>query len=118
MTHEATDNALADALWWFRGYSASQPVDAYDRTHDLAGALLTARNWLKRLALGRTRLLGLDDRNCAVVLTEHEFEVLDDATRENATNEEREAGREVIRGVFAAFRAERKEAREPDGGVF
>lgn len=82
MTHEQADSALADAIWWFRGYKASRPTDEYDQSFDLGTALLSARTWLKRLARGKTRLLGLNEREQGVALTYYEFEVIFDALRD------------------------------------
>ncbi len=118
MTHEQADNTLADAIWWFRGHSAAQPVDAYDRTYDLAGALLTARNWLKRLSLGRTRMVGLSERHLGMVLAEYEAEVIYDGLRAGADAEERENARKALKKAFDEFNSERREAVNGGGLPF
>lgn len=114
MTHEQADNALADAIWWFRGYKASRPTDDYDQSFDLGGALHSARTWLKRLARGKTRLFGLTEREEAVALTYGEFEVLYDALRERATAQDRDLGQELVKRVLDEISVERKADRDDE----
>jgi hypothetical protein len=116
MSHEQTDNTLADALWWFRGYSAARQTDEHDQTFGLGEKLLRARNWLKELASGEKRLIGLHDRELGVVLTEGEFEMVYDALRfgDRTPKEEIEQIVGKLHRVSEKFNSERAYLRDPD----
>ena len=118
MSHEQADSALADMIWWFRGFRAatvnSDPLAPTDQTFDLAGAALTTRTWLKRLARGKARLLGINDSERAIVLTEAEFDTIFDGLREGAIDCVLPA-RELVMRVLREFQAEANELRR--GGV-
>ncbi|CDO37631.1 hypothetical protein [Novosphingobium sp. KN65.2] len=109
MTHETTDSALADAIWWFHGFkAAAQASDAMcDPTRDLGTKLRNARDWLSGLARGESRFLGLNEREHAIVLTEHEFEVIMDGLR--GTAEEMAEAREKSMAIYRRFQAEQRE---------
>ena len=113
MTHKAADNALAEAIWWLKGFRAAHPDS--DPTCGMEDGLRAARDWLSGLAHGRTRLLGLSDHAQGLALTEHEFEVMYDGLRATADDAEREQAIKVIKNVLDAMGAERIEARrEPE----
>lgn len=118
MTHQQTDNTLADAIWWLKGFRAARPDTDTDPSCDLGSDLLSARIWLRRLALGKSRMLGLSDHTRAVVLTEHEFEVIYDALRIEADAAEQQDGRDQIAKVYQEFTAERKDAGKEEGLPF
>ncbi|MBB4859674.1 hypothetical protein HNO88_003003 [Novosphingobium chloroacetimidivorans] len=104
MRHEDADNALADALWWFRGFRAAQPTEASDATFDMQSKLLDARNWLKRLAEGKRRVLGLGEPEQGIVITYAEFERLYDGLRHGI--EDREVGVATAKQILEEYRAE------------
>lgn len=109
VTHEQADNALADALWWFRGHSAARPMDERDQTYDLGEKLLNVRNWLKDLATGDRRMIGLHERHLGIVLTEGEFETVFDALRypTDTPTPEREQIVAKMRRAYDRFATER-----------
>ena len=85
--HEQADRALADALWWLKGFAAAAPNEhASNTAAGMAESLRDIRQWLGNLSLGDRRLLGTNERCFAVVLTEHEFEVLVDGLRSDANS--------------------------------
>lgn len=103
--HTSADALLADAIWWFKGFRAAQPADASDPTDDLGNSLRRVREWLNRLPLGLSRLLGTSDRAYACVITEHELEVIIDGLRGNS-NEDRDAALNKVREIHKQFAAE------------
>lgn len=83
--HEQADNALADALWWLKGFAAAAPNEhASNTAAGMAESLRDIRQWLGSLSLGDKRLLGTNERCFAVAMTEHEYEVLVDCLRPEA----------------------------------
>lgn len=116
MTHEQADSALADAIWWFKGFRAAHADN--DPTCGMADDLRNARNWLSRLARGKTRLLGLTERAQGVVLTEYEFEVVFDALRDGSCEQDRNLARPLIQNILDEIRAERDAARAEEKALF
>lgn len=110
ITHEHADNVLADAIWWLRGFQSARaepnPFGVEDPTHNMSEKLLAARNWIKSLACGASRVIGLNDRERGVALKEAEFEHLFDGLREGATEADRAMGRETAQKVFHQFHEE------------
>lgn len=114
MNHETTDSTLADAIWWFHGFAAASPrttgpfEEPCDVTHDLAAQLRNARDWIKNLAVGHRRSIGLDDANLACAVREGELEILRDGLRLGADEREREEAFELTTRIFDQFHDERK----------
>lgn len=119
-SHEQSDALLADATWWLKGFRAgAQQIEAWgnsDPTDGIGCGLLAVRDWLSRLARGKRRVLGMDDRNLAVVLTEAEFERLYDGLRGHAGDADRALARETAETIWREFVAERREPKE-DGQI-
>lgn len=116
MNHTDADNALADALWWLRGFEAATTSDHDDTVRRLWTGLRAIRVWLNEAATGDHRLLGTTDRHRAVVITEAEFERMHDGLR-GLTNEDRELGLSTSHAILAAFQREAVEianASNPD----
>lgn len=105
INHSTADNLIADAIWWLKGFRAAQPADASDPTDNLGASLLRVREWLNRLPLGVSRLLGANERTFACVITEHELEVIIDGLRSN-TNEDRDLALTKVREIHKQFIAE------------
>lgn len=115
--HEAAAGALADAIWWLKGFAAAQPAEDRTTVQELERALCEARIWLARLARGQTRLLGTYDNAFAVVLTEAELETVWDGLRSGADAIERREAQDRLRPVLDQFTKERREASTRDRGV-
>ena len=119
----AADEALADVVWWLKGFQAAQPADpmgAGDTTPgELHRAVSSVRDWLRRLSSGRRRTLvfygstvaGVQDAR--VVVTEGEIERLHDALREGAPTDERAMARALTTSLLDALSSETKRA-DPD----
>jgi hypothetical protein len=60
------------------------------------------------MAKGKRRLLGMDERNLAVVMAEAEFERIVDGLHEHSTEADRSLARETLGRVLREFRAEQK----------
>lgn len=108
---ESAAGALADAIWWFKGFAAAQPEFERATPAHLAENLRLARLWLEGLTCGGYRLLGVHDSAFAIALTEAEFEQLWDALRTDGSKqgaEEREAVRARLKPVLDQFNAERR----------
>ena len=112
MNHTDADNALADVLWWLRGFEAATTSDHDDTVHDLWTGLRNIRNWLSEMARGGHRLLGLSENARAIVITEAEFEAILDGLQRN-TEEDREAGRQTARAIFDQYAREARELANP-----
>jgi hypothetical protein len=116
-SHETTDSALADALWWFRGFAATRQTGEHDQTFGLAEKLKRARSWLNSLASGEKRLVGLHERELGIVLTEGEFEMVYDALRfgDRTPKEEVEQIVGKLRYAYERFSTERSAMKyDPD----
>jgi hypothetical protein len=113
-THENHDAALADALWWFRGFNAAHAAlqvsgSPFTGAEGLDHHLREVRDWLKALSAGKRRVLGMTDRERAIVLTEAEFERVLDGYRA-ITAADVNIGKSTIESIFAEVRAEVKRA--------
>ena len=105
---DQAQDALADALWWLKGFAAGQEDGTEAR--DLSDKLRLVREYLDNIAEGWVRRIG-DER--AVVVTYAEFERLIDAfPRSLQLDEEQEAGRATVRAVLAKYQLEAREARD------
>lgn len=107
--HEQADSALADALWWLKGFAAAAPNEhASNTAAGMAESLRDIRQWLGSLSLGDKRLLGTNERCFAVVLTEHEYEVLIAALRSERSSEERADAAHYAAKITNQLNEERK----------
>jgi hypothetical protein len=113
------DNSLADVIWWLKGFAAAQPAEERNLRGEVAAMqenLRRVREWLDRLPVGLTRVLGRDQHTFACVLTEHELEVIIDGLRSN-TNEDRDQALEKVRAIHKQFSNECREMtarRDPE----
>lgn len=111
---EQAHAALADAIWWLKGFAAARPSDvdegAGEHRH-MEARLQDVRNWLHSLTTGSFRRLG-DER--AIVLTYGEFERLVDASRPGSTRADIELAGETVRTVLDAYRDEAMRSRNLD----
>lgn len=107
--HEQADSALADALWWLKGFAAAAPNEhASDTAAGMADSLREIRQWLGSLSLGDKRLLGTNERCFAVVLTEHEYEVLVDGLRSDRSSEDHAQAANYAAKITNQLNEERK----------
>lgn len=104
MSHDAADSALADAIWWFKGYVAGSSTDVTDGVID---RLRRARQWIDKLASGDARLIGTDEREQAFAITEREFEQIMDALHPRSTKADREIAESMLRRVHSKVTSER-----------
>lgn len=111
--HENADSRIADAIWWMHGFAAAKPKKA-GKLAELAEGLSEIRNWLLRFTQGRSRLLGTDERQLAVVMTEAEFERLFDGLRVKACREDIDDARATVTAILNEFRHERKSVFDPE----
>lgn len=114
--HETASAALADAIWWFKGYRAgAQQIEAWsmsDPTEGMGDALRGVREWLGQMAQGKRRVLGTDKRSLAMVMTEAEFERLFDGLHTHSGEADRALARETAERILNEFRAEWR--KQPD----
>ncbi|AJA07417.1 hypothetical protein SKP52_02410 [Sphingopyxis fribergensis] len=110
---EAAREALADALWWFKGFAAARPasIDEGAGEHlDLERKIGEVRNFLTSVNQASIRRMG---EETAVVLTFAEFERLVDAVRIPRLAETQIAI-QTIEQVLAEYREEEHAARRGD----
>lgn len=103
------DSVLADATWWFAGFAASRGSEAPAEIADLEAGLRSARLQINRLARGKSRLIGHDENDIAIAITEREFDLISDAFMERATPDEIRAAFDLIVGVRKEYVAELRE---------
>lgn len=101
------DNALADALWWLKGYAAAASGEAQDDAQAMAEKLSDARRWLNDLTDGSKRMLGINERQLAIALTENEYEVIVDGLHDKENSGERLQALEITKPITAQLREER-----------
>lgn len=106
INHTTVHNWLADAIWWFKGFKARQPADAEDATEGLGESLRKARIWLRDLGKEDHRLLGLNEREVRIVITEGEFEQIRDLFMPGAGYEETKIARRVVESIADQIRRE------------
>lgn len=111
--HEKADAALADARWWLSGFEAAAVSGVDEVAHRLWRGLQDVRQWIVDLSTGERRILGLNDRQRAVVLTEAEFECLVDAIKV-PEERERQRAEALIEQVFREMQAELSELNQTD----
>lgn len=110
---EAARDAIADAVWWFKGFAAARPasIDEGAGEHrELEAKLGKVRHFLSRINRADVRRLG---EETAVVLSFAEFERLVDAVRVPRLGETAMAI-QTIEKVLAEYRAEDEAARRGD----
>lgn len=109
------DDALADMVWWIKGFCAARPpaIDEGDGAHlTLRDQLSEVRRWLGKVERGEVRRLGDET---AIVLKFGEFEQIYDAlAHPNGTIEDRLAARAVVKAILAEYQREDQSARNPD----
>jgi len=110
MTHENADNALADALWWLRGFAAALPEDQRGTVAGMANRLLETRRWLLDLAEGDARMIGTDENTIAFAIREVEFEHALDALRHPSTDAERQTAANMLSAAYEIVKRERSAA--------
>lgn len=117
-SHEQCDALLADATWWFKGFRAgAQQIEAWgnsDPTDGIGHGLLRVREWLSQLARGKRRVLGMNDRNLGVAMSEAEFERIYDGLRDHSGDGDRALARETAEKVWREFVAERREPKDDE----
>lgn len=110
---EEAREALADAVWWLKGFAAARPpsIDEGAGEHrELEAKLGEVRRFLSRINRADVRRLG---EETAIVLSFAEFERLVDAVRVPRLAET-VAATQTIEKVLAEYRAEDDAARRGD----
>jgi len=110
---EAANEALADAVWWFKGFAAARPpaMDEGSGEHiALESKLQEVRHFLNSINRASIRRLG---EETAIVLTFAEFERLVDAVRVPRPAEIQSAIN-TVEAVLAEYRVEESSARDLD----
>lgn len=110
---ETAREALADALWWFKGFAAARPpaIDEGAGEHrDLEAKIGEVRSFLSRINRASIRRLG---EETAIVLSFAEFERLVDAVRVPRFAETLMAT-QTIETVLAEYQAEEAAFRRGD----
>lgn len=110
---EMAREALADALWWFKGFAAARPpsIDEGSGEHvALENQIREVRNFLGSINRASIRRLG---EETAIVLTFAEFERLVDAVRVPRPAE-MQAAIDTVEAVLAEYRIEEASARNLD----
>ena len=110
MTHEQVDNALADAVWWFKGHAAALPPGERGELINLSRKLTNVRNWLCSLAEGDARMIGTDENTIAFAIREVEFEHALDALRHPSTEAERQTAANMLSAAYETVKRERSAA--------
>lgn len=103
--------ALADAIWWFKGFAAARPpsMDEGSGEHvSLEGKLREVRQFLNALEEARFRRLG-DEK--AIVIAYAEFERFVDAARPDATWQDLKSASDTAKAILEAYRHEAESAR-------
>ena len=110
---EVANEALADAIWWFKGFAAARPpaMDEGSGEHvALENKLREVRQFLHSIDRASIRRLG---EETAIVLSFAEFERLVDAVRVPRPAE-MQAAIDTIETVLAQYRIEEQSARSLD----
>lgn len=110
---ESADAALADAIWWLKGFAAARPasVDEGSGEHlSLESKVREVRAFLNSVNRASIRRMG---EETAVVLSFAEFERLVDAVRVPRPKEIKDAI-ETVEKVLAEYRMEEHSARNLD----
>jgi hypothetical protein len=103
---EQAHAALADALWWLKGFSSALPENPDARA--MAESLRQVREYLTRIADGWVRRIGAER---AFVMSYADFEVLyDGIAHPRSTDTDRERAAEKMRALLAQYQAEACEA--------
>jgi hypothetical protein len=110
---QGADDALADAIWWFKGFAAARPASIDEGSGEhvaLEGKIREVRAFLTSVNRASIRRLG---EETAIVLTFAEFERLVDAVRVPRPKEIKDAI-ETVEKVLAEYRMEEHSARNLD----
>ena len=102
------DNALADVLWWLKGFAAANPPEERGEVAAMAENLRQIRQWLGSLEIGDKRLLGQNEHTFACVVTENELEVIIEGLHVQAPGSDRERSLEKARAIYQQFFGERR----------
>ncbi|QTH19750.1 hypothetical protein HRJ34_15385 [Rhizorhabdus wittichii] len=108
---EQAHAALADAIWWLKGFAAARPasIDEGAGEHrQMEARLQDVRNWLHSLTTGSFRRLG-DEK--AIVMTYAEFERFVDAARPAATWDDLKLASDTAKTILDAYRDEATRSR-------
>ncbi|MXP24852.1 hypothetical protein GRI39_02165 [Altererythrobacter indicus] len=122
ITPNFADGTLKDAIWWFYGFEAAQPyseaaLDTHTKSRDLAEKLNSVCRWLSRLAEGKQRVIGVDERTMALAITEHEMEALLDGLKGKPSEDDRALALKTIEKIFKQYRDELTAIRFDAGGL-
>ena len=110
---EGARDALADAIWWLKGFAAARPasIDEGSGEHvSLENKISEVRAFLASINRASIRRLG---EETAIVLTFAEFERLVDAVRVPRPAE-MQAAINTVEAVLAEYRMEEQSARNLD----
>lgn len=104
--HSQHDAALADIIWWLKGFSAAcppdfgEPSEAQKDATRLAAGAQAIRDWLDVLAAGQMRLIGRGEHCYSIVLSDEEFWIVHDGLSPNATKDRRGQARATISDIW------------------
>lgn len=108
---EAARDALADSLWWMKGYAAAQTdpssMGAIE-ARDMENKIGEVRRFLNEINHATIRRMG---EETAIILSFAEFERIVDAVR-GYNAQEMQLANETVEAVLAEYRAEEKRHRE------
>lgn len=110
---ETAREALADAIWWFKGFAAARPAsfdEGWGEHLTLENQMREVREFLSSINRASIRRLGEES---AIVLTFPEFERIVDAVRVPRPAEI-QAAINTVETVLAEYRHEEQSARNPD----
>ena len=103
---ELAHAALADALWWLKGFASANPDNPDARA--MAESLREVREYLNRIANGCVHRIG-DER--AFVMSYADFEVVyDGIAHPRSTDADREKAAEKMRALLRQYQVEAQEA--------
>lgn len=104
--HQEADDRIADALWFFKGMAVNASEESGPTISSLGRAMLDVRRWLGRFTNGSQRLLGTNDREFAIVLTEREFDLIRDGLLSSERSDERQKAKAAIEHIFKQYAEE------------
>lgn len=97
--HKEADDRIADALWFFKGMAVNAREESASTVSDLSRAMRDVRQWLDRFTDGSQRLLGTNDREFAIVLTEGEFDLIRDGLLSSERTDRRQKAKATIERI-------------------
>jgi hypothetical protein len=113
-TIETATASLADAIWWFKGFSAGtdSPSDSCQAA-GLAEQLRQVREWLERIEEGKARLLVDSEtrrprwrEGGIVAMSYADFERILDGLKGNPSEQDRALALETMAKILAEWNAE------------